>query len=579
MLIAAVAIAIVVPPATRYEISLYGAYPLYFWVMLLGATLAGALTIIRCASRPADSSWIFGVYLMLLSNALLLLLPFVRGYYMYIKGDPLAHIGYTIDIFNVGEPVGNIYPPMHLLAVGLASATGFELRTIAMFVPFVMSMLYFGGMFYLISSIFESRRRILIGVPFVLLPILRYAHPEFRPFGVAVMLIPMLFYLFIRGQQTSAPQVRVAFVIVLVGVLLYHPLTGLFVTGIFTLWVAGRYLPRIESLDPRPTHVVSLSMVVFLAWYSNFAGVIRRFDRVYESLFGMGGEETPAEAYSQTLDQASPPLLDVVRVAAFRLGIEFLLFSLGFVVIATVVYLAVRRDYPVDVYTLVLGGTLATFSFGGLTFLLLDLIVPHSRPFQMAKIASALIGGQLFYLLWYRFEWRRDRSEVRTVVSVALIALLLVLAMFSTVGVHHSPAESESNQQVTEMKFTGAVWITEHGTATDNILRVGVLKHRLHDALYGIRTTPKHFPRDNTGDAPDHFNYDERSYLGDNYTEDQYMLVDYRSRIFYQEVYPEYEEQWRRTPADFDRLEQDRTIARIYDNGDATQYLVRGTAA
>lgn len=577
-LLVAVAIANVIPPAPRYEISLYGAYPPYFWIIFLGATFAGALTILRCVSRPADSSWVFGVWLMVLSSALLLLLPFARGYYMYVRGDPLTHLGYTIDILNAGEPIGNIYPPIHLLAVALAGATGFELRTIAMLVPFVLSMLYFGGMFYLVSSIFESRRRILIALPFVLLPILRYAHPEFRPFGVAVMLIPVLFYLFVRGQRTNAPQVRVAFVTVLIGVILYHPLTGLFVTAIFALWVAGRYIPSIQTLNSRPTHVVSLSAVVFLAWYSNFTGIILRFDSVYESLFGAGGGETPADSYSQTLEQASPAVLDLLRVATFRFGIEALLFSLGFVLVGTIAYLAVRREYPVDVYMLVLGGTLATFSFGGLAFLLSDLIVPHYRPFQIAKISSALIAGQLFYLMWHRFELGRDRSEIRTLVGVALIATLLVLATFSTVGVHHSPIESESNQQVTEMKFSGAAWITEHGTATDNALRVGVQKYRFHNALYGAGTTSPHFPRENTDDAPPRFRYDERPYVGDNYAEDQYILVDHRIRIFYQEVYPNYEDQWRYTPADFERLEEDRTVTRVYDNGDSTQYLVRGTA-
>lgn len=576
-LIVAVVIAVLVPPANRYEISIYGAYPIYFWALLFTATGVGALVILGSSGRSEGRSWAFGLYLMFLSTTFLLALPFVRGYYMYFRGDPMSHIGFTIDILNAGEPVSNIYPLMHLLTVALSDATGFELRTIAMFLPLVFSMLYFGTMFYLLPRLFESRRQILLALPFVMLPVLRRAHTEFRPFGFSVILLPMVLYLLIVSQRTSAIGVRIAFVIALVSMILYHPLTALFAVGIFAIWFLSRYVPRIHTDDLTPTNVVSISAVVFLAWYSNFTGMIRRFDRVYQTLFGDGGGDTYADDYARVVEEASPPLIDLIRVAVFRLGIEFVLFGLGFAFIAVVTYLVLRRRSTPDTFVFMSAAALAVFSLGGLAFLTMDLLgVPHERPFQIAKIFAVVLVGGLFYILLNQVEWPRYGSKVRTNIAVVLIVMLLLITGLSVAGAHQSPVEAESNHQITQMSFESAAWMAEHDTAADEHLEAGINYRRYSDALYGTRTGPDDVPPSQR--PPDHFNYREDPFIGERYADDQHLLIGHRIRIFYPEVYPDFRENWRFTPEEFDRLERDRTTARIYDNGDQTQYLIEGTA-
>ncbi|OYR44589.1 hypothetical protein [Halorubrum sp. Ea8] len=576
LLIAAVAIAIIVPPAERYEISVYGAYPLYFWACLVGAMLVGALVILGSAVRSTGRSWIYGLCLILISNALLLSLPFVRGYFMYFRGDPMSHIGYTIDILNTGDVLGNIYPLIHLLTVALSAATGWELRTIAMLLPLVGSVVYFGSMFYLLPRLFESRQHILMALPFVMLPILRRAHTEYRPFGLAVLLLPLVLYLFVASQRTPAVGFRAMFVIALLSMILYHPLVGLFAVGIFLIWFLGRYVPRIRTEDLRPTSVVSISAVVFLTWYSNFTGIIVRFDIVYEAIFGISGGESPADNYTQTVQESSPPLIDILRVAVFRLGIEFLLFALGFAFIAVMTYLLLKDRTRIDTFVFASAATLAVFSLGGVAFLLIDLIVPHERPFQIGKIFSIILMGGLFYLPLKRIDWPRHESKLRAIVGVFLVVTLLLLTGLSVAGAHQSPAESESNHQITEMGFTSATWLSQHGTAADRHLEASYSYQRYSHALYGLRTGPDDIPPSRS--PPAHFGYDENSFMGESLADDQYLLVSHRARIFYPEVYPDYQANWRYTPEEFDRLERDPTIMRAYDNGDQTQYLVNGTA-
>lgn len=44
------------------------------------------------------------------------------------------------------------------------------------------------------------------------------------------------------------------------------------------------------------------------------------------------------------------------------------------------------------------------------------------------------------------------------------------------------------------------------------------------------------------------------------------MLISIIGRLTYPELYPKYEEQWRFTPNDFQMLENDNTVRKIYDN-------------
>lgn len=574
LLLAAVAVLLTTPPARQYEISIYRAYPSYFWGLLVGAFILGGLVILASARRPGDQTWQPALALVLLSNAVLLFMPFIRGYQMYGRADPMTHVGFTRDILSSGEIGGNIYPPVHLLVMTVADATGVDLMTITMLIPPVFSMLYFGSMFYLLRTLFDSRQQVLFGLPFVLLPVLRFAHLGLRPFGLSILLVPLTFYLFFKGQRNPVPAVRAAFVVVLFAQLLYHPLTALFLIGVFTLYLVSRYAPRIRKQYVTPTNLFSLSLVVFLAWYSRYTGIILRFERIYFTLFGSSDGEAPVEAYQGTIQEASPALIDLVRVATFKYGLELTLFGLGFASLGLALLLLRRREYAPDLPTVMLGTTLAVFSVGGLVFLVTDLIVPPRRPFQIAKIGAVVLTGQLLYLLRDRVDWARNRLGTTAGFWVPVVVVLLLLVTLSTFSLYESPLKSENNPQVTKMEMEGSMWLTQHGNETDDLARFGLPYHRFYDARFGANETG----RFSEAQPPSHFNYTTRQYLGQSYDSDRYLTLTRKGRIVYPELFPDYPSRWRFTPRDFERFERDRTTDRVYDNGDYTQYVVNSTA-
>ncbi|KOX92476.1 hypothetical protein AMS69_14085 [Haloarcula rubripromontorii] len=574
LLILAVAVVSAVPSATKYEISIYGALPSYFWVSIVGALFVGGLVILLSAAEPADTTWQPALALMILSNLVLFLMPFLRGYQMYGREDPMSHLGYIRDFVVTGEIGANIYPPAHVLAVTVSDATGLDWMTVVMVLSPVFSLLYYGAMFYLLRTVFDSRREMLFGIPFVMLPVLRFAHLGFRPFALSIMLIPFSLYLLFKSDQSATPATRTAFVIVLFAQTFYHPLTALFVIGVFVLYRGSNHVPSMGGPFPTTKNLFSISVALFAVWYTQYAGILLRFKRIYTTLFGVDQGEPPVAAYQQTIQESSPALIDILRVILFKYGVEFMLFGLGFTFTVAAAALVWKGRYVPTPHLGMFTGTVVVFSFGGLLFLVSDLIVPPNRPFQIAKIGAIVLVGQLLYVGWIKIDWSERRIGRTVGFWPTAVVVLLLLASLSTFSVYKSPLSSERNPQVTEMELEGSAWLMGHGEATENLDRFGITFHRHHDYRNGVQTSDNF----DEGTPPSHFNYTTRQYLGSSYDSDHYLTITRKGRITYPELFPGYRDRWRYTPGDFDQLERDQTVNRLYDNGDYTQYLVNATA-
>ena len=59
------------PPATNYEFSIYDAYPLFFWVSLIGDIIIGAAILLFGAflsDEQNNTHWFFGIAIILLAD-------------------------------------------------------------------------------------------------------------------------------------------------------------------------------------------------------------------------------------------------------------------------------------------------------------------------------------------------------------------------------------------------------------------------------------------------------------------------------------------------------------------------------
>lgn len=576
LLLAALTILVLEPPAAQYEISLYEAYPIYLWGLLVAAFFLGEMVILTSAQRRNDWLWQPALALVLLTNATLLLMPYIRGYPIYGRTDALTHIGRARDIVELGTIAGdNIYPSTHILIQTVSYTTGVDLMNYAVLIPIAYSSVYFGSMYYLLTTLFDSRRDILFRLPFTMLPVLGTAYVGVRPFDLSLLLTPFVFYLFIKSQRESSPTVRVAFVLASIAYVLLHPLAAIFLILIFGVWTAATRIPRLSAEYIRPTNVFSLVFVFFIAWYQNYQSILLRFEQVTETLLGQASGSPPIQNYANTVDKASPPLIDLFRVWLFRFGVEFVVFALGFGFLCLMLLFLYRGWYSVDSYVILFASTLVAFSLGGVSFLLFDLIVGMDRPFQFAKIGGVVLAGGLFYLLWEYVDYQPPSTNVEVGFSVSIGLVLLLLVVLTTYGIYPSPLSSKKNFQVTEQELEGSEWLSgKEAEVGMDVNTIGIRYFRFYEAQNGVIEEK---PLDDKVLPPPHFNYTETEQYGQNFEEDRYLIVTRLGRTVYPSTFPDYRQFWRYTPSDFERIERDRTVSHVYDNGDFDLYSIQGT--
>ncbi len=571
LLLVAVAIINTVPPAAGYEISLYDAYPWYFWLAVVGAMFAGQLVVLLSilVRDVDDRDLTFGIGLITIPGVTLTFMPYFRGYPVYGRADVLTHVGMVRDLSEMG--IGsNIYPLMHILIQSLAGATGLDLLTVTNLPPIVFTIVFLGSMFYMTVYLFEDYRWAIAILPIVLVPLGGSGHVVVAPYVLSTFLMPFVLFLLLKEQRTHAVSVRALLVFAIVGVVLYHPLTALFGVAVFGIYSVLKRIPAFNVGWTGPTYVASLAVVVFSAWYVNFAGIVFRFRNVIDELVGPGeGGQTQLDATTATLERTSPDPFDVLRIAVYQYGIDALLFALAAAFVALVVVRWWRGGDAPDLFVLLFGGVAGLFGLSAVLFLTNDLIVGFGRPLAFGRSFAAVLAGALCYSLWRNAD---DRN--RRIAGVAAASLvMLIVAYLAVFSMFHAPHAAQTNHQVTEMEIDGMEWTFANRNEDLLIDEFGIRQHRFYHMQHGTDEVPLTI-RGGTNMPPPHFNYTEYETLGESYDDDRYLLLTQRGRIAYPAQFPDYREHWQFTPEDFDRLERDRSVDRVYDNGEFNAYRI-----
>lgn len=570
----ALGLVLTTPPASGYERSIYGAYPRVFWVLVVAALFLGQLVVLRAAldRYPETASWRVGVLLIAVVQAILVFVPYLRGYPLYGAADVLTHVGYVRTLEASGGTMFlNVYQNIHQLVLALSYATGVESIHVINAVAGVVSLFVLVAALALLSALFD-RRRALMTIPFVIVLLGGQSHLNPSPFSQSILLVPFVLYLFVRAQQTEAFAFRAVLAVAVVGLVTYHPLTGLFMILVFGVHAAVVFATRLAgdeySVGVSPVSsrlVMQLSLVTFVAWYYNYVGMFIRFRFVIDSLTGASGGASELDQYSATVTQYTPSLVDLAAIGAAKYGQSAVYLAIGTALVVGLAWLLVRRRRVGSPYLLTFGTGFCVFLVLTLVFLTVNLIGGFGRPLVFAQLFAAISAGSVFSLAYVDVGWRRATTAVAVVALAALV-------VFSVVGLYPSGVTGRSNLQVTERNLDGASWYLDNAEEETPLRQMGISLFRFEDAINGTRS--RALPAD-SGSPPDHFNYTNHPTVGAGAGETQYLVVTERARVFYPTTYPDYRAFWGFEPADWARLERDPTVSHVYGNGEFDVYVVQ----
>lgn len=562
-------------PATGHEVSLYLATPTEFWVGFALALLIAMLIGLYGGSPGLQAA---GIGLGGLATVSLTALPLIRGYQFYGLYDSLTHLGWTNDIAaGTLDPIGLMYPGIHLVSLTVAIVTGLETETAMLLMVVCMASVFLLFVPLTVRTIVPSREALFVGAfsAFLFLPITNLStHMSPHTMTQSIFFSALLVFLLVKFLATplSNPlSVALSLLLALtVGVsVVFHPQLAAHIliafVGISVVQVLYRL--RLRLIDrPRPDQPALYAHTVFLAgvfifWSSShglFGGIgARAVSSAVDFVLGRGGEA------GATIGSQSASLLAIggsVETVFFRLFFVSLVFCLA---TAAVVLVALapswrRRAPDTTILVLSVGAGLAALGPVFVFYFIGTLSEMYFRVFGLMMLFVTILGAVAFTLGANALSDRFSPRAVRPIVAGVLICLLVL----SLITVFPSPYIYNQSPHVTEQQMHG------HAVAFDN-------QHE-ETPYVGVRTGPDRYVDAIYGEGRTNaFNEDVPSEamqegLPTYFEGDRYVIVtetdEQRETAAYNEL--------RYGESDFQAVESQPEVHKVHSNGEFEMYLV-----
>jgi hypothetical protein len=605
-------------PATGYESSIYTATPLLVWVLLGFSAACGiGITIHQVWTKQHETSrlWVLGLLLILFSYVALLSLHIIRGYAFWCFGDPATHLGEINDIIGTGYFGGNnFYPVATTYAAQLCQICDLDPVIFLNLLPVVFAVLYVVFMYLLAKSLLPDKGAVIIVTVASLAPL--HISLSFIPNGLANLLLPMALFLLVKSYGAGAWPWRGLVILMVFLFPVFHPVPAIALAAALAFMPVVKFIFDKIAKTTRKVFDSSVkfslvALVILLIWggwwvtsFPLAQGVMRSLAAESYSI----PEATPAiteptpviedasprpEPY--TLETAPAPgrtggkvsnlarLIDAIRYAqAYGYSAAAHIFNIyGAVflyIVLTLIALPIlwRRiaKQPKLGNFVSLYGPLAAIALAIVALYFTAVGFSPLRFVMYIVLICTVFAGFMLYEIMGRARashWNRARI-------IAPILVFLILAGVFGSGVstlYASPLTLSDNYQVTRTEIDGVNWLLQNKDYSLDISAHCLPTRRF---AYFLFTREERGQRQDilsrtAYSIPSHFGYHKGAWLGEYYDEDSYMVLGQRDRLRYVEVYPELAK-YRFYPEDFERLEGDPTVNKLYSNGGLEVYYI-----
>jgi hypothetical protein len=570
------------PPASGYEVSIYDAYPWYFWFFIISSISLGLLIQTKYIFSEKESNfWYIGLFVVVFTTVIILLLPIFRDYYTIGRGDLLSHLGFIKTVIVKGHIASyNHYPIIHIIGTCFVYVTNIPLGKLPPLLSTVFYIISVGGFYLLGSAISKNRHRqaliTMLATPLFYMSFTVLIFPAFQ----SLVLIPLILFLYhkSRGDGTKSVAFAICTIIVLFAITYFHPITALYIIAILLAFSVFNHFYSIippyirekiqeeRRIIGKSINLTTIAIVIFCFWYISHAGIVRNFREVANWLI-QGGEptETVAGYQIEKLVETGPTIYEFVKVFVNSYGAIFMLLLLCvFCIIYWLKNVLSRKDRTPSSYVEWVYVMIWVVSFSIVFFEMFAYVVEFNpvRNIRLLILVSTILTGLLFYNLIERHisaqgQWKKLASLF--LVFIVLMSSLCIL------NVYPAPQAAGANTQVTEMEVIRFIWFANH---FDNDIKVASSRsnklRRFTHMLY------LEHPIDlNEIRLPQHFGYDKNESVAEIYDFEEvyilYNIIELRYPYKYSKDVPYNEE-------DLSKLGLDSSVVKIYSNGELTTW-------
>ncbi|MDD1775203.1 MAG: hypothetical protein LUQ24_06715 [Methanobacterium sp.] len=576
----------VTPPASKYEISVYWACPIYFWWLIIASIILGIIVLLQNAfrSEKLTPGWFFLVFAMIiLSNLIIILLPVLRGYYVTDIYDELGHLGMIQDIAVNGR-IGqsNFYPIPHILTFIITSITDTNYLLTYKFIFPLFYIFYILGIFLLGREISNNSGIVFLIIAFAAPPIFTYFNYLFLPTQMCLYLLPMILFLLLKHLARTNISYSLLFFILLLVLPFLHPMGSLFIVGIFIIlgisssifnWHQRRNEELSIARKIKWSTIASISMILFIAfftWFSKFGDFNFYIQQITDSLSGSTG---PSEInlILERQQQDNPfTIFQIARMVFLNYGQDILFALIASLACLWVLKQLFSKNESIEVGDIYFSLLFLVFSIFYAATLAANFTTTGRsiRIFCWALTAAIFLNGIVFFKFVNPFNM---------IFKNICIGLLVIILSFSTIfgvfNVFHSPLIRGANIQATEANIDGMQWLFINRDTNIDIASIDSLKYLSPPyLLYGYEASP--YLLNELETIPDYFGYDQYDSMIETVNQDTYLAINQRDRDLIKFV-PDYGNY---SIANFDQIQNDPGVKRIYYNGDTEIMEVSSSA-
>lgn len=585
-ILATILILYLTPPANGYEISIYQVYPWYMWYFMIISIFIGQIVIITNAISK-NKLWLYGIIPIILNSIILFFMPFVRGYTIFGRWDELVHLGYLISIINTGHIGVLFYPALHILTVIIHYTTTIPLNYLITIIPAFFSLFLILVLYVLSREISNNNNKLMLLLIFVFSTALLYGHESttFAPSSQAFVLLPFILFLYFKSRNEKNSLVyRILLVLSSISLVFFHPETTIFLITtlmVMELLIRINLIIKIDSdnsksklklIGNNTINIILILFITFFFWYFSVTnGLTINLQIVLNWLLYNSGRPDAA-LYSSLLSKYNIQLFDLIK---------FILYSYGQVIILSLIALLfsfytirklMKGTQKLNINYVFFSLLTLLFSFLSIIFFFNDFIIGYSRVFRYLILFTSILTGIAFYELIKKSNNNASILKKHSK-NIALYSTLFLITFFAIFNFYWSPIIKKENQQVSKQEITGMNWIFDNRNITFPTTEIGGISYmRMYDATYG--TLSNQINIQDNANVTDHFGYNQGRLLGSFYPNNTYLFISTLDRISYPTFYPNYEQYWKFTPSDFENLDNDPTVSKIYDNHDMNIYLI-----
>lgn len=271
MVLLAIDVLIKTSPISHYELSIYSSVPV-FWILILVSSSVLITSILYQVYIKNYDQFLISFVGLLFCDSIILLLPFVRGYFLYGGNDPNAHLKLTQDIILYGNISENYYPFTHVLSAELIEVSLCRPETIIKLIPPIFSVLFICFMYYFALEISKRKDCAVFSAVIGSIPLFSYYHIVFYPHALAVSLFPISFYLYFKSTKDTS--YRLLFLIFVISIPFIHAVPAvIFICCLAAAEIATKLcsLRNITVKRNATYKPILISLITWIMWWSSYA--------------------------------------------------------------------------------------------------------------------------------------------------------------------------------------------------------------------------------------------------------------------------------------------------------------------